>query len=144
MLPANGKWLKGKWKSLGGDDVKILKSEGEGEYIIKWHGPRSRKLVIQSDNAEENIKSKFENLINWGPNNANSLYEASVRRSLKADIASLVDITSDLITQVHSMRSKQKDFESVTRKQDIEGCKLREENLLLTSSLLPLEIQCTN
>ena len=43
--------VKDKWKSSGGD-VKIFKTEGEGDYIIKWHGPRSRKLVIQSDNAE--------------------------------------------------------------------------------------------
>ena len=70
--------LKGKWKAPGGD-VKIFKSEGEGEYIIKWLGPRSRKLFIQSDDAEENLKSKFEKMINWGPNNVNSLYEASVK-----------------------------------------------------------------
>ena len=47
--------LKGKWKAPG-RDVKIFKSEGEGEYIIKWLGPRSRKLFIQSDDAEENLK----------------------------------------------------------------------------------------
>ena len=143
------------WKSPGGY-LKVFKSEGEEEYIIKWHSPRSRKLVVQSDIAKENLKSKFENLINWGPNNTNSLYEASVKEvcssvseliepsvsqfaSLKADIASLVDITSDLITQIDSMRSKQKDFESVIRKQDSEICRLNEESLLLTSSLLSLE-----
>ena len=147
--------LKGKWKAPGGD-VKIFKSEGEGEYIIKWLGPRSRKLFIQSDDAEENLKSKFEKMINWGPNNVNSLYEASVKEvcssvgeliepsvskfsSFKADFASLVDITSDLITEINSMRSKQNDFESVIRKQDSEICTLNEENLLLTSSLLSLE-----
>ena len=59
--------------------------------------------------------------------------------SFKADFASLVDITNDLITQINSMRSKQKDFESVIRKQDREICRLNEENLLLTSSLLSLE-----
>ena len=132
--------LKGKWKAPGGD-VKIFKSEGE-EYIIKWLGPPSRKLFIQSDDAEENLKSKLGKLINWGPNNANSLCEASVNEvcssvgrliepsvsqfsSFKADFASLVDITSDLITQINSMRSKQKDFESVIRKQDSEICRLR-------------------
>ena len=50
-----------------------------------------------------------------------------------------MDITSDLITQINSMRSKQKDLESVSRKQDSEICKLSEENLLLTSSLLSFE-----
>ena len=40
--------------------------------------------------------------------------------SLTADIASLVDITSDLITEINSMGSKQKDFESVICKQDNE------------------------
>ena len=147
--------LKGKWKAPGGD-VKVFKSEGEREYIIKWLGPRSRKLFIQSDDDEGNLKSKLEKLINWGPNNANCLYEASVNEvcsnvcevtepsvsqssCLKADFASLVDITSDLITQINSMRSKQKDFESVIRKQDSEICRLNEENMLLTSSLLSLE-----
>ena len=57
----------------------------------------------------------------------------------KADFASLVDITSDLITQINSMPSKQKDFESVIRKQDSEICRLNKENMLLTSSLLSLE-----
>ena len=147
--------LKGKWKAPGGD-VKIFKSEGEGEYIIKWLGPRSRKLFIQSEDAEGNRKSKLQKLINWGPNNANSLCEASVNEvcssvgeviepsvsqfsGFKADLASLVDITSDLITQTNSMPSKQRDFESVIRKQDSEICRLNEENLFLTSSLLSLE-----
>ena len=147
--------LKGKWKAPGGD-VKVFKSEGEGDYIIKWLGPRSRKLFIQSDDAEGNLKSKLEKLINWGPNNANSLCEASVNEvcssvgevaepsvsqfsCFKADFASLVDITSDLITQINSMRSKQRDFECVIRKQDSEICRLNEENMLLTSSLLSLE-----
>ena len=58
--------LKGKWKAPGGD-VKVFTSEGEGEYIIKWLGPRSRKLFIQSNDAEGNLKSKLEKLVNWGP-----------------------------------------------------------------------------
>ena len=70
----------------------------------------------------------------------NSLYEASVNEvcssvgevtepsvsqfpCFKADFASLVDITSDLITQINSMRSKQKDFESFIRKQGREICR---------------------
>ena len=77
--------LKGKWKAPG-RDVKIFKSEGE-EYIIKWLSPRSRKLFTQSDDAEENLKSKLEKLINWGPNNANSLYEASVNEVCSICIA---------------------------------------------------------
>ena len=42
------------------------------------------------------------------------------------------------------MRSKQKDFESVIRKQDDAICKLSEENLFLTSSLLSLESSIFN
>ena len=146
--------LKGKWKSPGGD-VKVFKSEGEGEYMIKWRGPRSKKLVIQSDDAEENLKLKFESLINRDPKDVNPSCEASTKEvcssvneltepsvlqfdGLKADIATLVDITSDLITEINSMRSKQKDFESVIRKQDSEICRLSEANLLLASSLLSL------
>ena len=73
--------------------------------------------------------------------NVGEVTEPSVSQSscFKADFASLVDITSDLITQINSMRSKQKDFESVIRKQDSEICRLNEENMLLTSSLLSLE-----
>ncbi|CAB4023023.1 mitotic checkpoint BUB3-like, partial [Paramuricea clavata] len=43
--------LKGKWKSPGGD-VKVFKSEGEGEYMIKWRGPRSKKLSHKSINYQ--------------------------------------------------------------------------------------------
>ena len=42
------------------------------------------------------------------------------------------------------MRSKQKDFESVIRKQDDAICKLSEENVFLTSSLLSLESSIFN
>ncbi|CAB3992225.1 ---NA---, partial [Paramuricea clavata] len=155
--------IKGRWKSPGGD-VKVFRSDGEGEFVIKWHGPRSKKLIIQSDNAEENLKSKLESLIDQGPSNVNISHEAtdvicpsvpdvcvsidelsvSQFANLKADFASLVDITSNLLSEVNSMRSKQKDFESVIRKQDDAICKLSEENLFLTSSLLSLESSIFN
>jgi hypothetical protein len=155
--------IKGRWKSPGGD-VKVFRSDGEGEFVIKWHGPRLKKLIIQSDNAEENLKSKLESLIDQGPSNINISHEAtdlicpsvpdvcvsidelsvSQFANLKADFASLVDITSNLLSEVNSMRSKQKDFESVIRKQDDAICKLSEENLLLTSSLLSLESSIFN
>ena len=51
--------LKGKWKFPGGD-VKMFASEGEEEYIIKCRVPRSQKLVIESNDVEENLKSKFQ------------------------------------------------------------------------------------
>ena len=155
--------IKSRWKSPGGD-VKDFRSDGEGEFVIKWHGPRSKKLIIQSDNAEENLKSKLESLIDQGPSNVNISHEAtdvicptvpdvcvsidelsvSLFADLKADFASLVDITSNLLSEVNSMRSKQKDFESVIRKQDDAICKLSEENLFLTSSLLSLESSIFN
>ena len=34
--------IKGRWKSPGGD-VKVFRSDGEKEFVIKWHGPRSLK-----------------------------------------------------------------------------------------------------
>ncbi len=37
--------IKGKWTSPGGD-AKLFQSEGEGEFVLKWYGPRSKKLVI--------------------------------------------------------------------------------------------------
>ncbi len=144
------KYKRHGWKSPGGD-VKVFRSDGEGEFVIKWHGPRSKKLIIQS-------------LIDQGPSNVNILHEAtdvicpsvpdvcvsidelsvSQFANLKADFASFVDITSNLLSEVNSMRSKQKDFESVIHNQDDAICKLSEENLFLTSSLLSLESSIFN
>ena len=55
--------IKGKWTSPGGD-VKHFQSEGEGEFVLKWYGPRSKKLVIQGDNPDNYLKLKLESLIN--------------------------------------------------------------------------------
>ena len=68
-------------------------------------------------------KVKVSSLINWGPKDVNSVDEASVKEvcssvneliepsvsqiaGRKADIASLVDITCDLMTEIDSMHSK--------------------------------------
>lgn len=147
--------IKGKWKSPGGD-VKLFTSEGEGEFVIKWYGPRSKRLVVQGDDAEDNLKLKFESFVNRAPSNTDILCETTVASelgvcngvdepfvsqiaSLKVDIASLVDITSDLILEINSVRSKQKDLETVIRKQDETISKLIDENSFLTSGLLSLE-----
>ena len=60
--------------------------------------------------------------------------------SLKADIASLESrFNSDLVSEIDSLRSKQKDLVSVICKQDEAICKLNNENSFLTSKLLSLE-----
>ena len=54
--------ITGKWTSPGGD-AKLFKSDGDGEFVIKWYGPRSKRLAIQSDNAEQYLKLKFESSV---------------------------------------------------------------------------------
>ena len=101
--------ITGKWTSPGGD-VKLFKSDGDGEFIIKWYGPRSKKLAIKSHIVEQYLKLKFESLVNQCQTNTDILHEAagdvsrplvseacscvnesfvSQRISLKADIATL-------------------------------------------------------
>ena len=59
---------------------------------------------------------------------------------LKADIASLESrFNSDLVSEIDSLRCKQKDLVSVIRRQDEAICKLNDENAFLKSKLLSLE-----
>lgn len=67
--------ITGKWTSPGGN-AKLFKSDGDGEFIIKWHGPRSNRLAIQSDNLEQYLKLKFESLIKQCQTGANIPHEA--------------------------------------------------------------------
>ena len=142
--------IKGRWISPGGD-VKLFKSEGEGNLAIKWYGPRSQRLVIQSGGPDDYLSSKFETLADRCQSNADILHETEVCScvnesfisqlvSLTADIASLESrFNSDLVSEIDSLRSKQKDFVSVIRKQDEAICKLNNENSFLMSKLLSLE-----
>ncbi len=151
--------IKGRWISPGGD-VKLFKSEGDSNLAIKWHGPRSQRLVIQSDAPDDYLRLKFETFTDRCQSNADILHEAagvishseaevcscvnesfiSQLVSLKADIASLESrFNSDLVSEIDSLRYKQKDLVSVIRKQDEAICKLNEENAFLKSKLLSLE-----
>ena len=43
--------IKGKWSSPGGD-AKLFRVS-KSEFVIKWHGPRLQKIVVQADNPEQ-------------------------------------------------------------------------------------------
>ena len=113
--------IKGRWISPGGD-VKLFKSEREGNLAIKWYGPRSQRLVIQSDGPDGYLRLKFETLADRCHSNADILHGTEVCScvnesfisqlvSLKADIASLESrFNSDLVSEIDSLRSKQKDL----------------------------------
>ena len=152
--------INGKWFSPGGD-VKLFKSDGEGELVIKWHGSRSKRISIQSDNQEQYLKLKFESLANQCQTNAEILHETgniiahspelavsscvnesfvTQLGSLRLDIASLESrFNGELVSQINSLQTKQNDLESIVRKQDEIIWKLNDDNLLLKSRLLSLE-----
>jgi hypothetical protein len=49
---------KGTWTSPGGD-VKLFKDD-DSDLIIKWYGPRSKKLITLTDNCDHPLKLKLE------------------------------------------------------------------------------------
>ena len=157
--------ITGKWTSPDGD-AKLFKSDGDGEFVIKWHGPRSKRLAIQSDNAEQYLKLKFESSVNRCQTSADIMHEigGDVSRplvseacscvnesfvsqliSLKADIATLESrFRSDLVSEISVLRSKHKDLASIIRKQDDIILKLSDDNSFLKSRLLSLEKRVPN
>ena len=112
--------------------------------MLKWYGPRSKKLVIQGDNPGNYLKLKLESLINHSLSKAETLHEAAgstsyssesdvcVNNSFVTQIASLkTDITgsesrfnSELVSEISLLRSKQKDVIAVIRKQDQQSVSL--------------------
>ena len=152
--------INGKWFSPGGD-VKLFKSDGEGELVIKWHGYQSKRISIHSDNQEQYLKLKFESLANQCQTNVEILHETgniiahspelavsscvnesfmTQLGSLRLDIASLESrFNGELVSQINSLQTKQNDLESIVRKQDEIIWKLNDDNLLLKSRLLSLE-----
>ena len=55
--------LTGKRPSPGGG-VKLFKSDDDSRFIIKWNGPRSKRISIQGDDQDQYLKLKFEELAN--------------------------------------------------------------------------------
>ena len=51
--------VEGNWSSPGGD-TKLFRSINS-VFFIKWHGPRSQKLVIKADNHERFLASEDSN-----------------------------------------------------------------------------------
>ena len=49
--------FEGNWSSPGGD-TKLFRSINS-VFVIKWHGPRSQKLVIKADNHERLLANKL-------------------------------------------------------------------------------------
>lgn len=62
--------IERNWSSPGGD-TKLFRSIN-CEIVIKWHGPRSQKLVIKADNHERFLANKLKDLTD-----ANQTSEAS-------------------------------------------------------------------
>jgi hypothetical protein len=59
--------LKGKWSSPGGEAKLFCATKPD--FVIKWFGWRSQKLVIQVDSAENFLTQKFESLVNKSKGN---------------------------------------------------------------------------
>ena len=59
--------LKGSWNSPG-LDAKLFCSTGS-QFILKWHGSKSQKLVIQVDHTHY-LEQQFANLINTSKHNS--------------------------------------------------------------------------
>ena len=53
--------LHGSWTSPGGE-TKVFRSE-QSDFIIKWYGVSSKKIVIQVDNNESYLELLFEKLV---------------------------------------------------------------------------------
>ena len=106
-------------------DVKLFKSDGEGELVIKWHGSRSKRISIQSENQEQYLKLSLANqcqtnaeilhetgnTIAHSPESAVSscVNESFVTQlgSLRLDIASLESrFNGELVSQINSLESK--------------------------------------
>lgn len=152
--------IQGKWSSPGGD-VKFFESDGEGEFAIKWYGPRSKRILIQRDNQGQDLKLKFESLASQCQSNDSMLQEAenitcrpidsevcacvnvpflTQLESLKVDIITLESrFNGELVNEINSLRTKQNALESIIRKQDDVIRKVNDDNTLLKSRLLSLE-----
>jgi hypothetical protein len=46
-----------------GGDAKVFRSE-QSDFLIKWHGVSSKKIVIQVDNEECYLELLFQSLLN--------------------------------------------------------------------------------
>jgi ribonuclease HIII len=54
--------LHGSWTSPGGE-AKVFRSE-LSDFLIKWYGVSSKKIVIQVDNEERYLELLFQSLLN--------------------------------------------------------------------------------
>ncbi len=90
--------INSKWFSPGGD-VKLFKCDGEGKLVPKWHGSRSKRISIQSDNQEQYLKLKFESLANQCQTNAEILHETGniIAHSPESAVSSCV--SESFVTQ---------------------------------------------
>ena len=52
--------ITGKWSSPGGNGK--LFTATDSNFVIKWNGPRSQKLMIEADNCDHYLEEKFEKL----------------------------------------------------------------------------------
>lgn len=152
--------IKGKWTSPRGD-AKLFQSEGEAEFVLKWYGPRSKRLAIQADSSDNYLKRKLEGVLNHDVSSKVTSDEAAgltlhssesevcscvsnsfitQLASLKADITGLESrFNSELVSEIGLLRSKQKDLIAVIHQQDQAICKLNDKNLSLISKLQSLE-----
>lgn len=164
---------KGTWTSPGGD-VKLFKDD-DSDLIIKWYGPRSKKLITLTDNCDHPLKLKLEcratlglriKETTLGLGSKETTKDAIPRPpevrssacscSCKSVVTDLVGVKLDMVIletrlgsiispdemtiEINSLHSKHKDLEAIIRKQDEVINKLYEDNTLIKSKLLSLEM----
>ncbi|CAB4032158.1 Hypothetical predicted protein, partial [Paramuricea clavata] len=106
----------GSWTSPGGE-AKVFRSE-QSDFLIKWYGVSSKKIVIQVDNEERYLELLFQSLVNT--------YEIDENNEMPSEVIALNDSctedaltdkiisnTADKTTQsVHDVKSQDNDLKS--------------------------------
>ena len=82
--------LHGSWTSPGGE-AKVFRSE-QSDFVIKWYGVSSKKIVIQVDNEERYLELLFQSLVNT--------YEIDENNEMPSEVIALDDsCTGDAVNR---------------------------------------------
>ena len=127
--------LHGSWTSPGGE-AKVFRSE-QSDFLIKWYGVSSKKIVIQVDNEERYLELLFQSLVNTyeiDENNEMPSEVIALDNSCTGDALAdkIISNTADEATQsVHDVKSQDNDLKSkeLAVKSTAKVCANRNERL---------------